>query len=56
MLKLKANKGYAFVSKDKKQVYGDLLYAPDNFNNYIQVTLEEYENIKKEIENTYNKG
>ncbi len=47
---LQAKQGYIYVAKDKSQVYGKLVYTPDNFDNYMEVTDIEAEDIKKAIE------
>ena len=47
---LKAKQGYVFIKKDKTEVYGSLMYTPDNFDNYMEVLESEAEEIKKAID------
>ena len=50
--KIESKKGYAFALKDKSAVYDNVIYLGiyDSADNYIQVTKEEAEQIKKELE------
>ena len=52
MKTLQAKEGYIFVAKDKSQVYGNLIYTPDNFDETLimQVTEAKGEEIRKSIE------
>ena len=50
MKTLQAKQGYVFIKKDKTEVYGSLIYTPDNFDNYTEVLEIEAEEIKKAIE------
>ena len=52
MKTLQAKEGYVFIKKDKTEVYGSLMYTPDNFDEtlLIQVTESEAEEIIKAIE------
>ena len=50
MKTLQAKEGYVFIKKDKSEVYGSLMYTPDNFDNYTEVLESEAEEIKKAIE------
>lgn len=49
---IKSNKGYVFATKDKSEVYDNILVLGiyDSEDNYIQIPIEEAEEIKKEIE------
>ena len=55
MKKLTAKEGYVFTLKDRSAVYGNLLYLSDidNENRYIELTKEEGEKLKKELEMKY---
>lgn len=50
--KIESNEGYVFALKDKSAVYDNVIYLGiyDSADNYIQVTKEEAEQIKKELE------
>ena len=50
--KIESNAGYVFALKDKSAVYDNVIYLGiyDSADNYIQVTKEEAEQIKKELE------
>ena len=50
--KIECKKGYVFALKDKSAVYDNVIYLGiyDSADNYIQVTKEEAEQIKKELE------
>jgi hypothetical protein len=52
---LSAKEGYVFALKDRSAVYGSLIYMSDidSEDRYIEVTKEEGENLKKEIEAKY---
>ena len=52
MKTLQAKQGYIFVAKDKSQVYGNLIYTPDNFDETLimQVTEDKAQEIRKSIE------
>lgn len=49
---IKSNKGYVFATKDKSEVYDNILVLGiyDQEDNYIQIPIEEAEEIKKAIE------
>ncbi|NDW09829.1 hypothetical protein [Dysgonomonas sp. 520] len=51
-IKIVADEGYIFCNLDKSQVYGDTLYLGknDSAENYIEITIEEGEEIKAELE------
>ena len=50
--KIECKKGYVFALKDKSAVYDNVIYLGiyDSADNYIQITKEEAEQIKKELE------
>ena len=50
--KIESNEGYVFALKDKSAVYDNVIYLGiyDSADNYIQITKEEAEKIKKELE------
>lgn len=50
--KIESKKGYVFALKDKSAVYDNVIYLGiyDSADNYIQVTKEEAEQLKKELE------
>ena len=50
--KIESNEGYVFALKDKSAVYDNVIYLGiyDSADNYIQITKEEAEQIKKELE------
>ena len=50
--KIESNEGYVFALKDKSAVYDNVIYLGiyDKADNYIQITKEEAEQIKKELE------
>ena len=52
MKTLQAKDGYVFVKKDKTEVYGNLIYTPDNFDETLltQVKEDKAEDIRKSIE------
>lgn len=52
MKKLQAKENYVFVKKDKSEIYGNLIYTPDSFDetSLIEVIESEAEAIKKAIE------
>ena len=47
----KADKGFVFALKDLSEVYDNILYLGkyDDPSNYVQITIEEAEQIKAEI-------
>lgn len=49
---IKSNKGYVFATKDKSEVYDNILVLGiyDSEDNYIQIPIKEAEEIKKAIE------
>lgn len=49
---IKSNKGYVFATKDKSEVYDNILVLGiyDQEDNYIQIPIEEAEDIKKALE------
>lgn len=55
---IKSNKGYVFATKDKSEVYDNILVLGiyDQEDNYIQIPIEEAEEIKKALEIYCNKG
>jgi hypothetical protein len=52
MKTIKANDNYILCKADKSEVYGNVIYTPDNFDetSVIEITLEEGEEIKKLLE------
>ena len=50
--KIESKKGYVFALKDKSEVYYNIIYLGiyDSADNYIEVTKEEAEQLKKELE------
>lgn len=50
--KIESNEGYVFALKDKSAVYDNVIYLGiyDSADNYIQITKEEAEQLKKELE------
>ena len=50
--KIESKEGYVFALKDKSEVYDNVIYLGiyDSADNYIQITKEEAEQIKKELE------
>ena len=52
MKTLQAKEGYVFIKKDKSEVYGSLMYAPDDFDETLltQVKEDDAEVIRKSIE------
>ena len=55
--KIESKEGYVFALKDKSAVYGNIIYLGiyDSADNYIQVTINEAKEIKKQIEEAYKK-
>ena len=51
MRKLIAKDGYVFALKDRSEVYDNILYLGiyDSEDNYIEITIKEGEDIKREI-------
>ena len=49
---IKSKKGYVFATKDKSEVYDNILVLGiyDSEDNYIQIPIEEAEEIKKALE------
>ena len=52
MKTLQAKQGYVFIKKDKTEVYGSIIYTPDNFDETLitQVTESKAEEVRKVIE------
>ena len=52
MKTLQAKQGYVFIKKDKSEVYGSIMYTPDNFDETLltQVTESKAEEVRKVIE------
>ena len=52
MKTLQAKEGYVFIKKDKTEVYGSIIYTPDNFDETLitQVTESKAEEVRKAIE------
>ena len=52
MKTLQAKEGYVFIKKDKSEVYGSIIYTPDNFDETLitQVTESKAEEVRKAIE------
>lgn len=50
--KIIANYGCVFAKRDKSEVYGNFIYLGiyDSVENYIQITIDEAEKIKIELE------
>lgn len=50
--KIESKEGYVFALKDKSAVYDNIIYLGiyDSADNYIQVTIAEANEIKKQIE------
>ena len=50
--KIESNEGYVFALKDKSAVYDNIIYLGiyDSADNYIQITKEEADQLKKELE------
>lgn len=57
MKTLQAKEGYVFIKKDKTEVYGNLIYTPDNFDETLitQVKEDKAEEIRKSIEEEMSK-
>jgi hypothetical protein len=57
MNKITSKQGYVFATKDKKEVYGNIMYLGlyDSKFNYIEIPISEAEQIKKEIEENLEK-
>ena len=57
MKTLQAKEGYVFIKKDKSEVYGSLIYTPDNFDETLltQVKEDKAEEIRKSIEEEMSK-
>jgi hypothetical protein len=55
MKKLTAKEGYVFALKDRTAVYDNLIYLSDidSEDRYIELTKEEGEKLKKELEEKY---
>ena len=55
MKKLTAKEGYVFALKDRSAVYGNLIYLSDidTKDRYIELTKEDGEKLKKELEARY---
>lgn len=50
MKKIQSKKNYTLVLSDKSLVLGKLIYAPDTFEDYIEVKDTELEEIQKAID------
>ena len=52
MKTLQAKERYVFIKKDKTEVYGSLIYTPDNFDEALitQVKEDKAEEVRKAIE------
>ena len=52
MKTLQAKEGYVFIKKDKTEVYGSIMYTPDNFDEALitQVKEDKAEEVRKAIE------
>lgn len=52
MKTLQAKKGYVFIKNDKTEVYGNLIYTPENFDEALltQVKEDKADAIRKSIE------
>ena len=52
MKTLQAKEGYVFIKKDKSEVYGSVIYTPDNFDETLltQVKEDKAEEVRKAIE------
>lgn len=50
--KIESKEGYVFSKKDKSEVYDNVIYLGkyDSADNYIEITKEEAEQLKKELE------
>lgn len=55
MTKLTAKEGYVFALKDKTAVYDSIIYLSDidSKDRYIEVTKDEGESLKKQLEAQY---
>ena len=55
MKTLQAKEGYVFIKKDKSEVYGNLIYTPDNFDETLltQVKEDQAKVIRKAIEDKH---
>ena len=53
--KIESKEGYVFASKDKSEVYDNIIYLGkyDSADNYIEVTKEEATQIRQQIEEAY---
>lgn len=52
MKTIKAKDNYILCKTDKTEVYGNVIYTPDNFDetSVMEITLEEGEEIKKALD------
>lgn len=52
MKTIKAKDNYILCKADKSEVYGNVIYTPDNFDetSVIEITIAEGEEIKKALE------
>lgn len=50
--KIETKNGYVFATKDRKQVYGSVLYLGiyDSPDNYVEITTQEAEELKIQIQ------
>lgn len=55
--KIESKEGYVFALKDKSEVYDTIIYLGkyDSADNYIEVTINEANEIKKQIEEAHRK-
>ena len=51
-MRIEANEGCVFALKNRTAVYGNIMYLGiyDSEDNYIQLTIEEAEELRKELE------
>ena len=55
--KIESKEGYVFALKDKSEVYDTIIYLGkyDSADNYIEVTINEANEITKQIEEAHRK-
>ena len=53
--KIESKEGYVFSKKDKSEVYDNIIYLGkyDSADNYIEVTINEATEIRKQIEEAH---
>ena len=53
--KIESKEGYVFSKRDKSAVYDNIIYLGiyDNADNYIQVTINEANEISKQLEEAH---